>query len=234
MVAAAKKIQAPCPTCKRQQSVDVICEHNHRWENEEANISGSESYRTLQCRGCGTFFFQIESENSEDESLYVDPVTGDYDVDRTIHKQYWPALSKRDKPDWLYELLKIDDTLNSIMEEVYTALNNDLHVLAAIGMRTAFDRASELLGVPANLTFVKKLQRVLDLGKIGRDDHKHLEILTDAGSAAAHRGWHPTLKELGTLLDILEGFLHRAFILDAKVQRVKTKIPPKPVRKKVP
>jgi hypothetical protein len=45
------------------------------------------------------------------------------------------------------------------------------------------------------------------MGKIGRSERETLEILTDAGGAAAHRGWKPTVKQLDTLMTVGEQFL---------------------------
>ena len=37
--------------------------------------------------------------------------------------------------------------LINLLDSVYTALENDLRLLAAIGMRVVFERAAELIGV---------------------------------------------------------------------------------------
>jgi Domain of unknown function (DUF4145) len=111
------------------------------------------------------------------------------------------------------------------LTSVYTALDNDLRVLAAIGLRTAFDRASELLGIDPNKTFAGKLSQLVVDGHIGSTEKASLDVLTDAGGAAAHRGWKPNLKQLDTLSSIMEQFVHRTFVLNAKAKRVKTSIP---------
>ena len=54
-------------------------------------------------------------------------------------------------------------------------------------MRTAFDRASELLGVNPAKTFAEKLTDLVSRGHIGSSEKDTLDTLTDAGSAAAHR-----------------------------------------------
>jgi hypothetical protein len=47
--------------------------------------------------------------------------------------------------------------LDRFFADTYVALNNDLRILAAIGIRTAFDRASQLLGIAPEKTFADKL-----------------------------------------------------------------------------
>lgn len=90
---------------------------------------------------------------------------------------------------------------------------------------------SELLKVDPAKSFREKLDDLLSAGHIGGSEKEHLDILTNAGSAAAHRGWSPTLDDLSTLMDIAERFMYRAFVMDVRVKKVARNIPPKPQRK---
>jgi len=149
------------------------------------------------------------------------------------HKiEHWPYTppNKRRPPDWFDKLLKKDEDIHSLLGSVYSALESDLSVLAAIGIRTTFDRASELLGVDPRKSFAEKLQALFELGKIGQDQRQTLEILTDAGSAAAHRGWRPSSDELETMMNVIETFLHNAFILGESVKKLKAVVPKKKKR----
>ena len=49
-------------------------------------------------------------------------------------------------------------------------------------------------------------------------------MVCDAGSAAAHRGWQPSANELDTVMSIVETFIHRKFILESEVKRLKAQI----------
>jgi hypothetical protein len=111
--------------------------------------------------------------------------------------------------------------------EMYDALAGDLRVLAAIAARTVFDRSSEFLGVDPALTFSQKLDKLGGDGKIGVDEHNILEVLVDAGSAAAHRAWRPSTAELGTMIDVVESFLQRSFVLGDGIKKLKASVPPK-------
>src|SRR5258707_10670762 len=107
-------------------------------------------------------------------------------MERGVETTYWPAPVERKPPKWIESIEFADQTLGHLLTEMYTALNNDLRVLAAIGARTAFDRSSELLGVDSNLTFDRKLNELVTIGKVGKDEREILNVLVDAGSAAAH------------------------------------------------
>lgn len=61
--------------------------------------------------------------------------------------------------------------LNAAIRELYGALDNDLCMLAAIGIRTTFDVALELLeDIDSNLNFGEKLDALTELGHIGPAD----------------------------------------------------------------
>ncbi|WP_352923224.1 DUF4145 domain-containing protein [Mesorhizobium sp. M0698] len=118
------------------------------------------------------------------------------------------------------------------MREVYGALDADLPILAAIGMRTCFDVAAILLGVEGDLPFTKKLDELVQRKKIGGVDKDRLALLVDAGSASVHRGWKPKPKELDTLAEILEHFVFEAFVapsrrgrLDADAKKLEGNVP---------
>jgi uncharacterized protein DUF4145 len=208
-------VTAHCPDCGGARNAAVMYEHKTTWDNEEAGISGQEKYRILKCSGCDTVYFQTISTNSED-----------YDDDGPVqHVSYWPAPSRRKEPTWMFEVQVADDKLHSLLVETYAALNNDARVLAAIGLRTIFDRVSEKLRVKQSLTFKDKLKALQSKGKIGKSELESLDVLTDAGGAAAHRGWKPTLSQLTTLMNIAEAFLHRTIIVDIEAKQLKKSIP---------
>jgi len=177
-------------------------------------------YRILRCRGCEQkAYFQVEINFGRE----VDPDTGE-ETDR-LSVIHWPVPAKRKRPVWFIDVWFCDGDLQSLLEEVYTALDNDLAVLAAIGIRTVFDRASELLGIDPELPFARKLDRLAASGKIGADEQLILAVLTDAGGAAAHRGWKPSVSELETMMDIIEAFIHRSFVLGKAASRLKKGVP---------
>ncbi len=71
----------------------------------------------------------------------------------------------------------------------------------------------------------RKLDLMVEKGHIGRDERDILEAITDAGSAAAHRGFAPNAKTLGTIIETAENFLHREFVLKTAAGKVRTATP---------
>ena len=105
-------------------------------------------------------------------------------------------------------------------------------------MGCSSDIAAEILGINPELPFKKKLVELVSSGLIGAVDKNQLEVLVEAGSASAHRGWQPTAEDLMTLMDVLEHFIHEAFIipkkkrrLQDKVTKMKKTVPPRKLKK---
>lgn len=138
----------------------------------------------------------------------------------------WPEPLKRQPPDWHSNLQ--DQILRTVLEETYRALENDALILAGIGIRTAFDRTSEICGIKSSLPFGRKVDELKNNGAIGSHESVALKVLIDAGGAAAHRGWRPNFEEVSKLLDILENYIHRSIILNKYSAQIKSVIPPKP------
>ncbi|WP_081317034.1 DUF4145 domain-containing protein [Xanthomonas translucens] len=144
---------------------------------------------------------------------------------------YPPPEPKSDRPDWVWDLGRKDTALSQVIDEMYVARANKLNVLTAIGLRTAFDRASFLLGVDENLSLNKKIEKLVEDGKLGKVEARHIEVAVNAGNAAAHRGWSPDDEQLAALLHVLEQFLRRNFS-EPPIGQIGALIPPRPKEKK--
>jgi hypothetical protein len=225
-------MEAHCPGCSGVRNAYVRGNHVVRWSDNDSPVSSSDTVMILECCGCEQLFVRRDYWFSEWEQIAQNPYTGEPQIEGGVETTYWPAPVKRKPPEWIEDVALADETLGRLLSEMYTALNSDLRVLAAIGARTAFDRSSELLQIDVALTFSEKLDQLVAIGKVGNSERNTLDVLVDAGSAAAHRGWMPKPPELDTMMKILEDFLHRAFILDNGIQKLKAAVPPKPKRQK--
>ena len=169
----------------------------------------------LECCGCERIYFRKDFWLSEWEG---------------VETSYWPAPVRRQRPTWLEKIEASERNLGMLLDEMYTALNNDLRVLTAIAARTVLDRASQLLGVDPATDFKEKLRCLCADGRIGLDEKETLKLLVDAGSAAAHRGWRPTVDEIGTMVGVVETFIHRSFVLRGGIEKLGASLPARPKR----
>jgi hypothetical protein len=178
-------------------------------------------------------FYETSSWNSEDIDQYYDYMGHEkYEHPRVV--QTYPKPDAKTKPVWFDAMQKVDAQLHSILSQMYVAHDNSAHILTAIGLRTALDRATEVLGIDPAKTFDEKLDELRDGGWIGQTERDILGVVTDAGNAAAHRGWEPDSSEVSELLSSLELFLHRAFIVGQKALTIKSSIPTRPKRLPAP
>jgi hypothetical protein len=221
------RVKAHCKNCGDGRWAKVVGHYSKMEEDDQGyGIWEKTDYRILRCAGCDEVFFQADSILSEE----YDPDNGEYE--HTI--DHWPPINKirRERPQWLDKLSLVDRDLHSLFSSVYVGLDNNIDVLAAIGVRTVFDRASELLEVDPAKGFAEKLSALVVAGKIGAEEKSILNILTDAGSAAAHRGWKPSQEQIDTMMAIIEGFLYRTFLLGKEAKKLRAKIPKRQKRKK--
>ncbi|WMT71108.1 DUF4145 domain-containing protein [Bradyrhizobium sp. Ash2021] len=225
-----EQIQAHCPKCGPGRFADVIALHSHmESHDDEHGMWSNTTSRILQCGGCKEVYFQQIYIFSEDYENDYGP-EGETVTNYNERITYYPAAAKRKRPDWL--LMDIEPNLGALLSETYNALDVDARVLAATGARTVFDRASELLKIDPALSFKDKLDALQEKGHIGNSEREHLDLLTDAGGAAAHRGWKPTTQQLDTIMNIVETFIYRTFVIDAEVKKLRAEIPPKQKRNK--
>jgi hypothetical protein len=202
-------IVAHCPQCNGDRATDIVAEYSETYNSE--TYDSNTLYRVLKCKGCSHIQFQTASTNSEDFDYDYDEAGEPVSIYHETIK-YFPPLDKRPRPDYTRTNKAYSATMERLLDEAYDALKYDLHVVAAIALRTVFDAATEVLGIDTALTFKQKLDKLLADGRIDTFQQGVLDALTDAGSAAAHRGWQPTEQELDTMFTIMEGFLYRVFV----------------------
>ena len=174
-------------------------------------------------------FYEKAEWNSEDIDWWYD-ADGVQQGEHPREKSTYPRPETKAKPPWLLRIDAADATLAAILNEMYLALDSRAYILAAIGLRTTLDRATEVLGIKPTLTFEQKLNALATGGWIGPTERDVLSVVTDAGSAAAHRGWSPDEQALSALVSALEIFLQRAFIVDKEALKTRSNIPERPNR----
>jgi len=221
-----------CPTCNGVRRCQL---HGHAyvpwtWEDDKHgfSVAGGVDHSLLQCMGCETVFYLHDSWHDEDYDYWTD-FQGQERCERNRTKITYPKPVGQ-RPPWLEALDLKDADLKNILDQVYTAADADCLILASIGIRTAVDRATEILGIDPAKTFVEKLNGLASGGWIGRHEREVLDIVTDAGSAAAHRGWEPDDSEFSKLMMATEMFIQRAILFDNGALEVKESIPPRPGR----
>lgn len=136
-----------------------------------------------------------------------------------------PAL-----PDWL---TKLPDTAQVLMREVHLAMGAELYALSAMGIRAVVDVISvDLLAGDAG-SFSAKVDGLAKAGHLSPSQHNALNVVVDAGNAAAHRGFVPTRDAAQAMLDALEVVLKTAYVLPGAAQSLQAMTPKRPPKSKV-
>lgn len=228
-----KLVKSRCPKCDGERNCTEHGTIYKAWDWEDKyhgnSMSGGVDHSLLECLGCETVFYETQSWNSEEFDPYYDPM-GEIQYDIHKEKATHPKPDGKTKPVWFDAMQKKDAQLHNILNQMYVALDNRANILTAIGLRTALDRATECLGIDPAKTFDEKLNELRDGGWIGQTERDILGVVTDAGNAAAHRGWEPHTQEVAQLVSSMEVFLHRAFIVGQAALGIKGNIPKKPKR----
>jgi hypothetical protein len=229
-----KIIKANCPSCDGERNCQV---HSHilkewDWSDNFGNsVNGGDNHSLLECCGCETIFYEISSWNSESIDYGYD-AKGDSVQNYHKDKATYPKPESKRKPLWFDGIAKVDIQLSNILAEMYVAYDSESYILTAVGLRTALDRATEVLKIDPAISFEEKLTSLKNDGLIGEAEMEVLSVVTDAGNAAAHRGWTPDAMQVSHLITAMEVFLQRAIIVGKEALKIKDKIPPKPKRKK--
>lgn len=225
--------KAHCPQCDGERQCLVLGEKIKEWESGDHihSMWGRNTFKLLECMGCETVFYYKSSINSEDYEH-------DYDSERktvlipNITIVTFPKPSKvKSRPEWLHSLLVKDMQLHTIFNEMYAAYESGSFILASIGLRTIFDRATEVLKIHPGLPLKEKVNILKEEGFIGETEKSQLEIVTEAGNSAAHRAWTPKESEFESLLIIIESFVQRNVLRDDRVYNIAEMLPKKAPRK---
>lgn len=224
------KTKAHCPECdgERKCLVHGAIAKNWHFEDKQQGhfMDGVDDYSLLECGGCETVFYQRVSSNSEDVDYWQEP-DGGTGGEYVKHYTTYPRPESKTKPQWADLIHASDQRLGEIVDEAYEAFDAQLNILAAIGLRTAFDRASEVLDVDPGLPFAQKLNELHAKGMIGTAEKDVLSVVIDGGSAAIHRAHSFNDRELAELFAAMEVFLQRAFIVGNKALALRASIPPR-------
>lgn len=222
--------QAHCNKCFGERRHEVLHCEQEFWQEEVGPpenpgafvVDGGYTYEMLKCCGCGHMTVRHKHWFSEDTDPTGEPV---------VHTVYYPPAISRRPPDWLGE---IDNVFSSdteqltaeLLKEIYVALQNDSRRLAAMGTRALIERI--MIDTVGDIgSFSKNLAAFQQSGFISERQKQILETILDAGHAAMHRAYKPSLDDLKTLIDIAESIVEGVYVHTQRASALKKKIPPR-------
>jgi hypothetical protein len=221
-MAEGEIIKAHCNSCLKETNHILVAEKKVGWTDEDDPIDGEFRYGIIECCGCDSVGFRRVS---------TDCVHLNEEGTPREEINYFPSAISRRKPEWLSGFFWIEHgEIESLLNEIYVAIHEDLRVLAATGVRTLLDMViTEQVGDVGN--FPSKLSAIEKNGFISPSNREFLEVTIDAGNASAHRGFKPSQKDLKLLLDITENLISSIYVLPDEIKALSQKVPPRPKRK---
>lgn len=140
-------------------------------------------------------------------------------------KNSLPMPERGPLPVWVGDL---PEGVQELLREISQAKAFGWNRLAAMGIRALFDLVSiDALSADAG-AFKKKLDDMLRDEHIAPVQRENLDAMVDAGSAAAHRGFNPTVEMVETMWGIALNTLESFYVLGPKARKLKVETPARP------
>jgi hypothetical protein len=206
---------AHCNKCGGNRNHGVLHAEKTSWDDVDQGIYGGDAYETLKCLGCDAVILRHTSWFSEDDAPTVN---------------YFPPAIFRKQPDWFgelwLELRSEDEFVQTLLNEIYVALQNNLPSLAAMGVRSLLEKIM-VSKTSDRGTFAANIAEFEKQGFVSRVQRERVEAILEVGHAAIHRDFTPTSAEVITLVDIAEHIVESVYLHGSRVEEVRKRIPPR-------
>jgi len=114
--------------------------------------------------------------------------------------------------------VNLPDNVESIYRETHWALCSGSEILAGIGMRAIIEAVCRKKGARSG-SLEKKIERLIDLGVLSKNDATVLHRLRDLGNKAAHEVKPLGTAKLGLAMDVVEHLLRQVYYLNSVAVR---------------
>lgn len=197
-----------CIECKTQIKHEVladISQNNH----SDPNISFYNNYRILKCLNCESISYQTKSHDSYDVDTIGCDKEGNTIYEINIDYKVFPIRNQETAFSKEFEKILPIEIYNTY-EEVVVALNNNMPLLTALGLRTLLEQIIKHFGKSDDLVVI--LNQFEQDGFISTKQRELLNKIRYLGNDAAHRAGSESRKELILHLKVLENLIHQLFV----------------------
>ena len=181
-----------CNNCKRKNEHEFLIEEEilEPYDSDGDEFHLVNIYKVFRCPGCRSLTIFHQAGLSED---WVHP-----DQEAPIEIFYPPR--EKVKADVYYSLLP--KKVNTVYNETINAINNDLNILGALGLRTLVEAIGKEFGLGSKLKVI--IKGFAEQSHLTETQTKHLDFLRDIGNAATHEVYIPSDEELISAFNIIE------------------------------
>lgn len=203
-------VKVLCRDCKKATNHNVLLEHKECGGCADDEPRWWDSYQIIQCMGCEDISFRKTSESEMD----FDPNTGELQECEFL---YPDRLGDRD-PMLGYEAFPVKT--KRIYLETLKALNNQIPILAAIGLRALIE--SICLEQKTKATILAKgIDELAEMGLLSAKQAEFLHNHRFMGNEAAHEIVAPKPEHLVAAVDIAETLLKTIYVLPDMAEQLK-------------
>lgn len=223
-----------CNSCNRDTEHKFVCDHRNKEFNEDEvdemgrvvfTVWGYHDWQLLECQGCK----EVTLRKRQFFSEWSDPRDGSPFAD-----SYHPPrrVKARVKPRWYDGLTRVRGLRNSFIldsyKQIYSQMEDGHYIGALLTCRALLETIAIVHGDGDRRTFREKLVALKenDLLRERQIDPINTAIF-DAGSAAMHRGYRPTLDVVNSVLDSIEALLYTVYIEPIEFEKIRNEIPPR-------
>lgn len=205
-----KKIRIHCGECKRDTNHTVIAlRETYSDPNDDYVIGVRHCF--CQCAGCDNYCYAIAELHGDD----WDPDTNEFS---SSWRTYPRSKGERLPIDGTHEL---PDKVETIYHEILGAINAQLPVLTAIGLRALIEAICKEQNIPAD-NLAKRIDGLATLKVLSQSQAKILHSLRFLGNGAAHEIELAKRTELVAALEIAEAMLRTIYVLPGLSNQIKT------------
>lgn len=203
-----------CKECSRETVHSIISTYTENG-NEECGNGNSVQWcchnQIIQCLGCETVSFRTVSTCSEEY---------DYDENNQMYAiktiKYYPGRNKEVKSINSYSL---PYSIQKIYEETILAIENELFILAGVGIRAIIETICKDLSAIGNNLY-NKIDDLKEKSFITPEGANILHKLRGLGNDAAHEVKAHDSKQLELAMHIIDHMLDSTYIIPNKVKEV--------------
>lgn len=215
-MSTSTRIQVYCGTCKRDTNHVILSKKEMR-ADPDSEYWWHQTHHFLQCAGCDTICYAVET-TTEDDLHPGERV-------ESAWKTYPSREGERQPIDRMYAL---PYKVRVIYDEVIDAINMQLAILSAVGLRALIEAICRERGI-AGRNLMEMIDGLSDEGVLSASQAEILHSHRFLGNVAAHEIERARREELLAALEIAESMLKTIYILSKLSDEIVTGKPePKP------
>ena len=205
----SKQIQIYCGSCKQDTNHNVLY-NKDRSSESDSDFWWYEGHYLLQCAGCNTICYAVESRSEDDVFLE--------ERGEPAWKTYPSSEGERQPIERIHAL---PFKVMIIYKEVIEAVNAKLPILAAVGLRALIEAICKEHGIVGN-NLEERIDGLAAGGILSASQADILHSHRFLGNVAAHEIERAGRQELLAALEIAESMLKTIYILTKLSDKIVT------------